>query len=190
MNHIELFAGCGGLSLGLESVGFNLLLANELSPMAAESFAFNILGVDLSSPEGESADKVKWISSQYKRSEMKNRLRENPYEASELGVISDLGKAKREPELLRGNLLVGSLVDLNHELGRSKKLREALSGGFGEGEVDLVSGGPPCQSFSMAGLRQQPPNQVIPYIQICEQYRWEKFNNSPPNDNMKTENLL
>ncbi|WP_409408302.1 DNA cytosine methyltransferase, partial [Acinetobacter baumannii] len=22
MNHIELFAGCGGLSLGLESVGF------------------------------------------------------------------------------------------------------------------------------------------------------------------------
>ncbi|GAA61481.1 hypothetical protein P20652_3360 [Pseudoalteromonas sp. BSi20652] len=43
MNHIELFAGCGGLTLGLESVGFETVLANELSPMAAETFAYNFL---------------------------------------------------------------------------------------------------------------------------------------------------
>ena len=47
MNHIELFAGCGGLSLGLETAGFQLLLANELSPMASETFAYNILNADL-----------------------------------------------------------------------------------------------------------------------------------------------
>ena len=47
MNHIELFAGCGGLSLGLETAGFQLLLANELSPMASETFAYNILDADL-----------------------------------------------------------------------------------------------------------------------------------------------
>ena len=41
MNYIELFAGCGGLTLGLEKSGFELLLANELSPMAAETFAYN-----------------------------------------------------------------------------------------------------------------------------------------------------
>ena len=46
MNHIELFAGCGGLSLGLESEGFDLLLANELSPMAGETFAYNHLGLN------------------------------------------------------------------------------------------------------------------------------------------------
>ena len=46
MKHIELFAGCGELSLGLESAGFELLLANELSPMATETFAPNRL-VDL-----------------------------------------------------------------------------------------------------------------------------------------------
>ena len=46
MNHIELFAGCGGLSLGLESAGFERMLANELSPMATETFAPNHL-VDL-----------------------------------------------------------------------------------------------------------------------------------------------
>lgn len=42
-NHIELFSGCGGLSLGLEKAGFELLLANELSPMAAETFSYNFL---------------------------------------------------------------------------------------------------------------------------------------------------
>ena len=34
---IDLFAGCGGLSLGLESAGVQPLLAVELSPMAAET---------------------------------------------------------------------------------------------------------------------------------------------------------
>ena len=61
-NHIELFAGAGGLSLGLETAGFELLLANELSPMASETFAFNHLNVDLD--QGlQSDDKVFWISS-------------------------------------------------------------------------------------------------------------------------------
>lgn len=44
LNYIELFAGCGGLSVGLESEGFDLVFANELSPMAAETYAFNLLG--------------------------------------------------------------------------------------------------------------------------------------------------
>ena len=47
MNHIELFAGCGGLTLGLESVGCELVMANELSPMAAETFAYNFFGENL-----------------------------------------------------------------------------------------------------------------------------------------------
>ncbi|MGR6831197.1 DNA cytosine methyltransferase, partial [Aliivibrio wodanis] len=47
MNHIELFSGCGGLSLGLDQSGFELTMANELSPMAAESFAFNFFNENL-----------------------------------------------------------------------------------------------------------------------------------------------
>jgi DNA (cytosine-5)-methyltransferase 1 len=41
--YIDLFAGCGGLSLGLEAAGFQLELAVEKSPMAAETFYHNFI---------------------------------------------------------------------------------------------------------------------------------------------------
>ena len=41
--YIDLFAGCGGLSLGLEKAGFVLALAVEKSDMAAETFFHNFV---------------------------------------------------------------------------------------------------------------------------------------------------
>ena len=38
---IDLFAGCGGLSLGLEEAGFTPLLFSEISPHAAETYIAN-----------------------------------------------------------------------------------------------------------------------------------------------------
>lgn len=43
MKYIDLFSGCGGLSLGLEQAGFNLELAVEKSEMAAETFYHNFI---------------------------------------------------------------------------------------------------------------------------------------------------
>lgn len=42
-SYVDLFAGCGGLSLGLESQGGLLLLAVERSDMAAETFFHNLV---------------------------------------------------------------------------------------------------------------------------------------------------
>ena len=42
-SYVELFCGCGGLSLGLENAGFHRLLANDVSPMAGETFAYNLV---------------------------------------------------------------------------------------------------------------------------------------------------
>ena len=154
MNHIELFAGCGGLSLGLESVGFDLLLANELSPMAGETFAYNHLGINLDKDGIKNEDPIYWISSEHSRDKAEARLKENPYIAAGLeGRISDLNHIEKTPEKLRRSLLIGSILDLNTLLKRPK-LKKLLRDGLGDGEVDLVSGGPPCQSFSMAGMRQ------------------------------------
>ena len=80
MRHIELFAGCGGLSLGLESVGFEFVLGNELSPMAAETFAYNFFNENLSDLAKAQAkpERVKWINSH--NDDLNARLRENPFE--------------------------------------------------------------------------------------------------------------
>ena len=41
LNFIDLFAGCGGLSLGLENAGFTPVLVNELSPDAMDTYLAN-----------------------------------------------------------------------------------------------------------------------------------------------------
>ena len=160
MNHIELFAGCGGLSLGLETAGFNLLIANELSPMASETFAFNNLNANLES--NKNIEKVFWVSSSYSRSELVKRLRENPNNAIGLSKNhhSDLLEMKPSNEQLSRSLLVGSISDINNILDSSTKigkknrwLLKQIKGGLGGQGIDLVSGGPPCQSFSLAGMR-------------------------------------
>jgi DNA (cytosine-5)-methyltransferase 1 len=156
VNYIELFAGCGGLSLGLKSIGFNLLMANELSPMASESYAFNFFQEDLRRQADESIQKVNktlWLSSKYSRLELKLRLREDPRTFPALNTgKSDIAA---DGSNLKGSLVVGSIVTLNDWLKGRPEVASQLRSGFGDGGVDLISGGPPCQSFSMAGLRKK-----------------------------------
>ena len=155
MNHIELFAGCGGLSLGLEQRGFDLLMANELSPMAAETFAYNNLNLNLRKGPLLATDRAYWLESEYERSQILERLRENPLRAQEIKKpICDLDGIQDYNKKLRRSLLVGSIVKLNCLIDQDGSLAASIASGFGNGGIDLVSGGPPCQSFSMAGLRQ------------------------------------
>ena len=41
MNLISLFSGCGGLDLGFEKAGFNIVVANEFDPTIWETFKAN-----------------------------------------------------------------------------------------------------------------------------------------------------
>lgn len=154
MSHIELFAGCGGLSLGLESVGFELVLGNELSPMAAETYTYNFFNENLAelATKEQMPERVLWINSQF--SNLSERLRENPQKFPPLGeaAYSDLPD---EVKGFDGRLLVGSIRELNKLLADRPELAQALHVSFGREELQLVSGGPPCQSFSMAGARKQ-----------------------------------
>ena len=121
MNHIELFAGCGGLSLGLETAGFKLLVANELSPMASQTFAYNHLNADLDNQIN--IDKVFWVSSVHSRDNIKARLRENPYQAIGLeDRHSDLLELQPTSDRLKRSLLVGSIADINTILGKRQNI--------------------------------------------------------------------
>lgn len=152
MNYIELFAGCGGLSLGLEAESFQLVFANELSAMAGETFAYNFFKEDLANTcKLDKPLRSKWLSSHYDLSAFPKRLREDPrsYPAlnegcSDLQTISDLNRS----------LVIGNIAQLNQWLLENRSDLNQLRNSFGRGEIDLVSGGPPCQSFSMAGMRQ------------------------------------
>ncbi len=149
MNYIELFAGCGGLSIGMESEGFNLTLANEISPMASETFAYNLLSEDLNNTDNISH--TFWLKSKYPTGDTR-RLREDYRFSDTDKLYSDVSKITNYTKLNK-SLLVGSIVDLNSALSDSPKLCEEIRNSFGNGRVDLISGGSPCQSFSMAGLR-------------------------------------
>jgi DNA (cytosine-5)-methyltransferase 1 len=154
LNYIELFAGCGGLSLGLESIkNSNMVMANELSPMPAQTFAYNFFKEDYEQTETQ-PKRTKWLSSNFTIDQMPLRLREDPRTYPELNIsksICDINNI----DSLKGNLVVANIIHLNQFLDANPKLIEKLSSSFGDGELDFVSGGPPCQSFSMAGMRKK-----------------------------------
>lgn len=155
MKYIELFAGCGGLSVGLESLEFEMVFANELSPMASETFAYNLLNENLRqlSDKKESSEKVKWISSLHEPNKLKERLRENPQNYPKFSSkTTELGTSLRD---IYGKLIVGNIIELNKYLIKHKNIVDELQ----NDNIDLVSGGPPCQSFSLAGLRQHDNNR-------------------------------
>lgn len=119
LKSIDLFAGAGGLSLGLHAAGFDSLLGVEASPDAAQTYFRNF--------RNASADA--WMEHRHKP------LRE---------------------QILAG-LAVARTSDVLSEIAA---VRELLAGG----ELDLLAGGPPCQGFSLAGLRNPAdPRNALAY---------------------------
>ena len=87
---IDLFAGAGGLSLGLKQAGFSLVFANEIDKVCSETLQFN------------------------------HNLNDN-------------------------QIFIGDIKELNKKIINNEILFK---------DIDLVSGGPPCQGFSMSNRQR------------------------------------
>ena len=139
--YVELFAGCGGMSLGIESEGFRRLFANELSPMPAATYAFNL--IHKKQPQSQNVEE--WYTRLYGDGKTQS-FYPNPDNYLADGVtdyaLDKLGQ-------LKGDMFVGGINQLNAAL--HKIPRETIE----KIDVDILSGGPPCQSFSMAGRRDK-----------------------------------
>ena len=116
---IDLFAGCGGLSLGLYQAGWQGIFAVEKNPCAFATLKYNLID------KCQHFDWPEWLP-------------KKPHD----------------------------IVSLNEKY--VDELRDL------RGRVDLVAGGPPCQGFSMAGLRMEDDERnklVFSYIRFIEMVR-------------------
>lgn len=106
---IDLFSGCGGLSLGLMKAGFTILFGVESHPDAFSTYKYNLLDTKPNSH-------------------------------------------------LWPNWLEKRAWDVQDLLKTHKKELKQL-----QGKVDLIAGGPPCQGFSLNGLRRHddPRSQMV-----------------------------
>ncbi len=112
--YIDLFAGCGGLSLGLYNAGWKGLFAIEKSRDAFKTLKHNLI---------IKREHFSWVSWLQKRN-----------------------------------------LDINHVIRKYEKQLISL-----RNTVDMVTGGPPCQGFSMAGRRREGDkrnNLVKSYIKF------------------------
>jgi len=110
--YIDLFSGCGGLSLGLGNAGWQGIFAVEKDSMAFETFRHNLIDGPFNH-----FDWPEWL----------------PKKST---TIQTLLKNHKD-----------NLIKL-------------------KGKVDLIAGGPPCQGFSLAGMRN--PND--PRNKLSQQY--------------------
>jgi DNA (cytosine-5)-methyltransferase 1 len=118
---IDLFSGCGGLSLGMTDAGFRGLFAVEKAPDAFLTFKANLLDTE---------EKLRFAWPQW-------------LDKKNFGIEDFLTKYGHRLEKMRG-------------------------------KVSVITGGPPCQGFSFAGLRngKDPRNKLFrKYVEFVDAVR-------------------
>jgi len=132
---ISLFAGAGGLDLGLEQAGFTTQVANELDPQACETLRKNKVLCNLNSQEVD-----EFIINALSQPCLK-RLNEIDKELFFKRIKTHSEKAQHLQEC---NVLEGDIRGVSSDKFKS----------FIDDELFCIAGGPPCQPFSKAGKQK------------------------------------
>lgn len=165
---VSLFAGAGGLDIGLEQAGFRTLLANEIEHHACQTLeanrrisSFDIAGFD------------KWFEEQLGQ-RCFGRISENDRLRLRRRLLPAVGKSPAP--LAAAEIVPGDIRSLT-----SARVLELT--GKRRGQIDLIAGGPPCQPFSRAGKREMvdcDKGQLFTeFVRLVDQTRprWFLFEN-------------
>ena len=135
-NLISLFAGAGGLDIGLEMAGFTTIIANEIEPYVCETLKLNKLLCNLDELE---IDKF-----------IKNALEQKCYkklsQTEKAILFNRIKNHKNKSKYLQdAEIIEGDIREISSFI-----FKEKLKGN----ELFCIAGGPPCQPFSKAGKQK------------------------------------
>ena len=132
---ISLFAGAGGLDLGLEQAGFTTKVANEIEPQACETLRKNKVLCNLNENEIEAFIKESLSQSCLKRL--------SDFE-KEMFFKRIKNHKNKEKHLQECTVIEGDIRGIE-----SSQFKELI-----DDELFCIAGGPPCQPFSKAGKQK------------------------------------
>jgi DNA (cytosine-5)-methyltransferase 1 len=149
---VDVFSGCGGFGLGMHQAGFEVAAAIEYDTTATVTYMCNLCrygGVKMHFVTEEDEERMETALQKLFKSE-------------KAGLIPDFragsGWIAHEPDDVKGcrNMIVGDVRKLT-----GKRLLEIIE--MQPGELDCMTGGPPCQGFSHAGNRRvaDPRNNLV-----------------------------
>jgi DNA (cytosine-5)-methyltransferase 1 len=147
---VDLFAGAGGFGLGFTQAGWNVIAAVDNDPFCAMTYLYNLAATDCVMHFGSTRDETEWWKT----------------------LRGDRKRDAKHPFVMGGNNIGWAkdgqpptgcqhywLVDIRKVTGA--EILAAL--GLERGDIDCVTGGPPCQGFSTAGMRNvmDPRNSLV-----------------------------
>jgi len=159
---VDLFCGAGGMGLGFHQAGFHVAAAMDHDADCAITYMHNLarpgVRIHCDTPESE-ARLEKAIASNWKlNAKSKARLADGSVVPYPHMTVAGSGWIKNQPASHRGceHFFFGDIRNFKGE-----QILDAL--GLEKGEIDVVTGGPPCQGFSTAGRRNvlDPRNSLV-----------------------------
>lgn len=152
---IDLFAGCGGLSEGFIQAGYTPVAHVEMNEAACFTLKTR-MAYHWLKKNGKLADYCAYLRGEISRDEF--------YEKIPSQILDSV---------------------INEEVGEEtlKSLFEKIDAAKGNGAIDLIVGGPPCQAYSLVGrasdkkhMKGDPRNYLFRfYIKFLEKYQPKCF---------------